>query len=218
MVNSRRKNDIRLRKRREEEGEDDEGSVAPGAEDDSMSEESAISDGDEDGDGDISETSDLETFSITNGHAKQSPANGHRKLENKGHGRRNPQAGNPSEAIAANDTEAMMKGLQITPAERDDKGIDFEDLAETNDDTAAETQTKQEVAGKPMSFAEQRRREHEEYKKKRDADPAFVPNRGGFFMHDQRNVNGGPSGFRPFGGKIRGKGRAGFAGPIGQSR
>lgn len=51
---------------------------------------------------------------------------------------------------------------------------------------------------------EKRRREHEEYRKKRDADPAFVPNRGAFFMHDHRSGAGGANGFRPFG---RGRGR-----------
>ena len=51
---------------------------------------------------------------------------------------------------------------------------------------------------------ERRRREHEEYKKKRDADPAFVPNRGAFFMHDHRHAGPAANGFRPFG---RGRGR-----------
>jgi len=55
---------------------------------------------------------------------------------------------------------------------------------------------------------EKRKREHEEYRKKRDADPAFVPNRGAFFMHDHRTDAGGANGFRPFG---RGRGRGGPA-------
>ncbi|KAI5811614.1 CASC3/Barentsz eIF4AIII binding-domain-containing protein [Peziza echinospora] len=60
---------------------------------------------------------------------------------------------------------------------------------------------------------ERRRREHEEYKKKRDADPAFVPNRGAFFMHDSRHQG---NGFRPFG---RGRGgRGAFRGGMGFGR
>lgn len=58
---------------------------------------------------------------------------------------------------------------------------------------------------------QRRRREHEAYKKQRDADPAFVPNRGRFFMHDHRHGRGGSNGFRPFGrGFIR---RGGMPGP-----
>jgi len=38
------------------------------------------------------------------------------------------------------------------------------------------------------TFAERKRREHEEYKKNRDSKPAFIPNRGAFFMHDQRSA------------------------------
>ncbi|KAJ6258893.1 hypothetical protein Dda_5788 [Drechslerella dactyloides] len=54
---------------------------------------------------------------------------------------------------------------------------------------------------------ERKRREAEEYRKKRESDPSFVPNRGTFFMHDHRSDSGGGNGFRPFG---RGRGRNGF--------
>ncbi|KAI5805862.1 CASC3/Barentsz eIF4AIII binding-domain-containing protein [Geopyxis carbonaria] len=53
---------------------------------------------------------------------------------------------------------------------------------------------------------EKRRREHEEYKKKRAEDPAFVPNRGRFFMHDHRYDGTGSNGFRPYGPGGRGRG------------
>ncbi|KAJ6782969.1 hypothetical protein PWT90_10611 [Aphanocladium album] len=58
-----------------------------------------------------------------------------------------------------------------------------------------------------------RRNDHDDYKHRRDQDPAFVPNRGAFFMHDSRQAAGPPgSTFRPFGrGRGRG-GRGGFAG------
>lgn len=65
---------------------------------------------------------------------------------------------------------------------------------------------------------ERRRREHEEYRKKRDEDPAFVPNRGAFFMHDHRHAGPAANGFRPFGrGAMRGGrggGRGNFGGPF----
>jgi hypothetical protein len=62
------------------------------------------------------------------------------------------------------------------------------------------------------TLAERRRREHEEYKKKRDSDPAFIPNRGAFFMHDHRHAPG-PNGFRPA-GRGRGRGGAPIGGPF----
>ena len=63
------------------------------------------------------------------------------------------------------------------------------------------------------NFADRRRREHEEYKKKRDADPAFIPTRGSFFMHDQRSASG-QNGFRQYGPRGGARGvRA--TGPIG---
>lgn len=217
MVNSRRKHDIRLRKRREEEGEDDEGSNVPAVEDDSMSEESAISDGDEDGDGDVSEVSVVEAGNTAKS-TQESRTSSHTPLENGGPGNSVAGVGDSAKGTINNDTVAMINGLQVTSDESEDKGTNFEDLTEPTEGIAYQPQDKQEATGQPISFAEQRRQEHEEYKKRRDADPAFVPNRGGFFMHDQRNSNGDQSGSRPFGGKVRGKGRAGFVGPVGQSR
>ncbi|KAF4979041.1 hypothetical protein F66182_17310, partial [Fusarium sp. NRRL 66182] len=43
------------------------------------------------------------------------------------------------------------------------------------------------------TFAERKRREHEEYIKARDENPAFVPTRGGFFLHDKRSTDGNRS-------------------------
>ena len=216
MVSSRRKHDIRLRKRREEEGEDDEGSIVPAAEDDSMSEESA-SDADEDGDGDVSETTDLDIATTTNGHA--TPLNnGYQKQDKGGQYRSSPRARGIAEASAINDTNAMMNGLQVTQDEHLDEGINFDELQESNERVSAGKEAELERTGKPTSIAEQRRQDHEEYKRKRDADPAFVPNRGGFFMHDQRNSNGAQTGSKPNGGKTRGKGRATFAGVVGINR
>ncbi|KAJ3473862.1 hypothetical protein NLG97_g10097 [Lecanicillium saksenae] len=58
-----------------------------------------------------------------------------------------------------------------------------------------------------------RRNDNDDYKRRREQDPAFVPNRGAFFMHDSRQAAGPPGNtFRPFGrGRGRG-GRGGFAG------
>ena len=81
------------------------------------------------------------------------------------------------------DTEAMMNGLNLEGNEGE--SINFDDAGET---------------GLPLNG---RRKEHEEYKRKRDGDPSFVPNRGGFFMHDQRSSHD-QNGYR---GRGRGRGR-----------
>ncbi|EPE08194.1 hypothetical protein F503_00977 [Ophiostoma piceae UAMH 11346] len=63
------------------------------------------------------------------------------------------------------------------------------------------------------SAYEKQRREHDLYKQRRDEDPAFVPNRGAFFMHDHRGAGPSANGFRPFARPGRGGrgGRGGFA-------
>ena len=63
---------------------------------------------------------------------------------------------------------------------------------------------------------EKQRREHDLYKQRRDEDPAFVPNRGAFFMHDHRGAGPSANGFRPFARPGRGGrgGRGGFPSPF----
>ncbi|THZ00102.1 hypothetical protein D6C95_04395 [Aureobasidium pullulans] len=55
------------------------------------------------------------------------------------------------------------------------------------------------------SVADRRRREHDDYKKKRDTDPTFIPNRGNFFMHDARTPD--QRGFSSYGRGRGGRGR-----------
>ncbi|KAI4802680.1 hypothetical protein E4T44_11484, partial [Aureobasidium sp. EXF-8845] len=54
------------------------------------------------------------------------------------------------------------------------------------------------------TVADRRRREHDDYRKKRDTDPTFIPNRGNFFMHDARTTD--QRGFGVY-GRGRGRGR-----------
>ncbi|KAL9000586.1 MAG: hypothetical protein Q9169_000879 [Polycauliona sp. 2 TL-2023] len=211
MAGPRRKH-LAASKRRveDEEGEDEEGSVAAGLDDDSMSEASAVSDADEDADAEgselsdvgLSQSSELPIKVAANGPSKQQPDVQHPV-----------KAAQPksSFAVMTNDTAAMMNGLQLTEDLDNAEEIQFDDLARGGSAHA--------VAGDPgpaprpvsvalptSNIADKRRQEHEEYKKRRDADPSFVPNRGGFFMHDSRSMAPGRNGFRPFGGG-RGKGR-----------
>ncbi|KAI4720409.1 hypothetical protein E4T48_03352 [Aureobasidium sp. EXF-10727] len=54
------------------------------------------------------------------------------------------------------------------------------------------------------TVADRRRREHDDYRKKRDTDPTFIPNRGNFFMHDARTSD--QRGFGSY-ARVRGRGR-----------
>ncbi|KAL8928575.1 MAG: hypothetical protein Q9208_001809 [Pyrenodesmia sp. 3 TL-2023] len=213
MVAPRTKRLAASRRRADEEGEDEEGSVAAGMDDDSMSETSVISDADEDADAEGSEVSDS--------HVRQSPAvsakpivNGEKStaLEERQPADSAPKT--PSFAAMTSDTVAMMNGLRIDENTEEAEEIHFDDLTTASQayvDGPAPTQVAA-VIPPTSNMVEKRRQEHEEYKRRRDADPAFVPNRGGFFMHDHRSVAPGQNGFRPF-GKGRGRARGAFGGP-----
>lgn len=100
------------------------------------------------------------------------------------------------------DTHVMLNGMTAAAAPSQDQAIPFEDLTNQNDSKSpARTET----------LADRRKREQNEYRNKRDADPTFIPSRGNFFMHDPR----GPD-QRGFGvmGRGRGRGRGFVGGPF----
>lgn len=209
----RRKDIIASRRRVDDEGEE-EGSVVAGGEDDSLSEGSAISDADDDADAEGSDTSDVNTPERRS-NALKADTNGHPKAANGTVDQTVGPSKMPSGTAAMTDTEAMMNGLNIADDVDAAEGLDFDNMNEQPhaSDPQGNPAQNQEPAGRSETLADRRRREHEEYKKKRDADPAFVPNRGGFFMHDHRSAAPGQNGFRPF-GRGRGRGRGGLGGPL----
>ena len=208
----RPKNLIKSRRRVEDDGEEEDSAVAPGLEEDSLS-DGSISDVDDDADAEASDGSDLDvparrnprTAIVVNGHPER-PLDS--RLEPK------VSSTKPSLSSITNDTEVMMNGLKVS-SEAEDEGISFDDLGKQPEAQLSADTDLQNPPNAPTSdsIGERRRREHEEYKKKRDADPAFVPNRGGFFMHDHRSAAPGQNGFRPF-GRGRGRGRGAMNGPF----
>lgn len=210
----RRKNLIASRRRLEDDEEEGEGSVAAGVEEDSSSEGSAISDADDDADAEGSDVSDAAT-------SKRSPVKRRTVVEKQTdttNGKvEGPPAGvkKPTFDAATADTEAMMNRLRISGGAEEAEEVHFDDLGRQPDISQSQTSPPQDppASDRTESLVDRRRREHEEYKKKRDADPAFVPNRGGFFMHDHRSAAPGQNGFRPS-GRGRGRGRGGMNGPF----
>jgi hypothetical protein len=202
-----------IRRRVEDEG-DEEGGLDV-LDDDSLSEGSIISDDDAQ-EGDDASTVEATPAVVTsdilkvNGNAQKSP---------KAHGRSaNGNAENKKPLTNGTaDMDMMLNGLKLSenlPIEE----MQYEDLREDVEIQSPAVVRSTAQMDQPQELPhERRRREHEEYKKKRDADPAFVPNRGAFFMHDHRHSGPAANGFRPF-GRGRGRGRPGIGGPFAPSK
>ena len=207
----------------DDEGEEEGGPDAAELEDDSLSEGSVISDDEDAADG--SEGSHINPQSPespdlckngSNGHIE--PINGDARSSGKTFISGSEPDHSHTRVNGISDTEMMLNGLQISDPNGMVEEAHYDDLQEKHDSletvepllvvkSSALMDQPQET---PL---ERRRREHEEYKSKRDADPAFVPNRGAFFMHDHRHAGPAANGFRPF-GRGRGRGRAGIGGPF----
>ena len=119
------------------------------------------------------------------------------------------------------DTEVMLNGIGVQDEEVVEE-LDFEEL-EANGKTAelevrmpspvivtSPVAVRDEPRKTGETLHDRKRREHDEYRKKRAEDPSFVPNRGRFFMHDHRDNAGGSNGFRPYGSGARGRGGGRF--------
>jgi hypothetical protein len=209
--NPRRQNLLRRRRRVEDEGEDEE-SLPAGDVNDTQSEATIPSDVDQDGDADDSDLSEPDVPGSLGPEEAAGKANGTVKGDKATQESSVEPSLSPFTVIK--DTETMMNGLKIVDPSSQAEPLDFDNMGTEGSSgqagagaDAIQEQTRQD------SLAEKRRREHEEYKKKRDTDPTFIPNRGAFFMHDPRTTAPGQNGFRPF---IRGggRGRNGAVGPF----
>ncbi|GAM43631.1 hypothetical protein TCE0_060r18595 [Talaromyces pinophilus] len=179
------------RRRREDEGED-EGSTAGHVEedDDSMSDGSLPSHlgDDDDADGEGSDVSEDESSVTQHGSTTK---NGHARA---GRGPKGDDSGEkldvpfkPTLTATVSDTEAMMNGLKISAGQEVEE-IEFDSMGK--EDKIGRTPSAPPTESRRETFAERKRREHEEYIKARDENPAFVPTRGGFFLHDKRSTDG----------------------------
>lgn len=191
----KRKDAIASRRRTDDDGEDES---VEGGDDSSIdtltSDAEHEADVDEDGsEADDSPKSRRKGFKSANG-------NGNSKAGVKQASEQDSTTQAPDFSNVSADTLAMLNGLNIKDDTDGEQAIQFGQIP-------AETSTSA-VHEKSETLAEKRRREHEEYKTKRDQDPAFVPNRGGFFMHDSRSALSGLNGFR----SGRGRGRGGRGG------
>jgi hypothetical protein len=215
MAGQRGQNLLRSRRRTRDDAEDDT-SVMNEAIDDSQSDASAPSDADADDDADYSDLSEPDLHRSA-GAAK-------RLARHKMPPKHAISAGNsPTASFDAklepgsrsfhtiSDTEAMMNGLKISDGESPLPAMDFDEA----ENEASQSAPESSKPIKLMALAEKRRMGHDEYKKKLETDPKFIPTRGNFFMHDERTA-ANQNGFRPY-GRGRGRGRVAPAGPFPQA-
>jgi CASC3/Barentsz eIF4AIII binding len=204
MPSDRRKKVVASRRRREDEGEE-EGSVVADLEDDSLSEGSIISNGDDDADIEPSDMSDEEIVKAHHTETGAAQPNPSLPSERK-HEEPKARATDPK-FVSSSDTKAMMNGLKPDDGEKVPP-IQFGDTMHDSAESGVEDSRSQTKASRETP-AERSRREHVEYLKQKKENPAFVPNRGGFFLHDNRAAPPGPYAFRA---PARARGRGGFSG------
>lgn len=182
------------RRRREDEGEDEDSAVGNVEEDeDSMSDGSLPShlgdEDDADGEGsDLSEDEGANTLHADkrNGHTKGHGRRGHSTTTGESRDDKLDAPFKPTLTATVSDTEAMMNGLKISDSNgQTTEEIEFDNLAK-GEDKIGRAPSAPPMESRRETFAERKRREHEEYIKARDENPAFVPTRGGFFLHDKR--------------------------------
>lgn len=216
---------VSRRRRADDEGEDDEGSDAAG---DSQSEGSVLTD--------VGEGEDASSVAATErsdaglgGMMEETAANGNSGAPGSagsktGHGKRkgakeadDSQESQQSEEKSmtqvsfkpAADTEAMMNGLRIDDGAQGT--VDFESLnPNAGPSTAVPTNSTATNGDSARAVSQRQRQDHQEYRRRRDTDPTFVPNRGSFYMHNTR-ANADARGDEPSAGVGRGRGRGGLA-------
>ncbi|KAF7715612.1 Uncharacterized protein PECH_000976 [Penicillium ucsense] len=194
MAPSRRHIGASRRQRRDDEGEDESFQIGE-LEDDSLSEGSIGShhDDDDDAEGDVSDVDEevsekVVADDVENGKASDGDANQARKQAS-------APARKPGLKMTVSDTEAMLNGLKMSD---DGDAVHFDEMAEQRDPQTGRTPSAPPPDSKREPLTAKKRREHEKYTKEREQNPAFVPTRGSFFLHDKRTSESGSNNHRPF--------------------
>lgn len=203
----KRKDLASIRRRVEDDGDEEGGPDVRILDDDSFSEDSIQEDNVNDPEENESQNSGYVSSSIP----QPGELLSRKKLEQRNSDNTNT-LNNPDISISRaasesnGDLHMMLNGLRLSEDVKAMDGIHFDELGKDDrnyQSSSAVKSTPRENYSLEKS-QDKRKREHEEYKKKRLEDPAFVPNRGSFFMHDHRHSGPTTNGFRSF---ARGRGR-----------
>jgi hypothetical protein len=215
---TRRRKLIAQRRRLEDEADDVAGhdSLAE-LDDDSVTDGSLATD--EHDPADDSDTSNIDDASPTSPNARKPLGNGNSKTGFRRRTGSEPLKSPPAKPIqpVIAEAESMLSKLTLADKENRAEELDFEDtqsVPPARDGAPVIVSSSAAAHPQPrLPQQELRRREHEEYKRRRDEDPTFVPNRGSFFLHDHRQAGPSANGFRPFPRGARGgRGRGTFGG------
>lgn len=207
----RRRKILGHRRRVEEEGEEEGGPDTLDMDDDSLTDGSIASD--EHDQADDSDTSNVDEMSPTTPNAHKPLGNGSAKpgLRRKGDDVAAAKPLAKQLETTAVDNEIMLNRLSLADNDGDTQELNFDGVQQSS---ARKEAAPVVVSSSPVfkqqgrpSIQDQKRREHEEYRRKRDEDPTFVPNRGNFFLHDHRHAGPAANGFRPYARGARGRGR-----------
>lgn len=191
------------RRRRQDEGEEEE-SVLGDFEDDSLSEGSAVSNGDDEAEFEGSESSGDEREPAVDTLAAAKSMSSQKQQASSVSPVNNITIVNGSGFNHSAETEAMRNGVTQAQHSPNTEQLQFDDLPTSNDAADAPAEGSLAKAPRNETPAQRARREHQDYIRQRNANPAFVPTRGGFFLHDDRNSQSTAPNTRPFG---RGRGR-----------
>ncbi|KAJ5632983.1 hypothetical protein N7490_009322 [Penicillium lividum] len=173
------------RQRRDDDGED-EGSLAGDLEDDSLSEGSVHSHPEEE-DADV-EGSDTEDEGTRTDKVNGGRTNGREPRYS------SLSASKPGLKTTVSDTEAILNGLKLSD---DSEDVQSNQMNEDRELQLGRAPSAPPTEPKRETLAARKRREHDKYVKERDQNPAFVPTRGSFFLHDKRTTELKSSNHRP---------------------
>lgn len=191
MAPPRRNIGASRRQRSEDNGEEEGGSVAGELDDDSISEGTELSHQEED-------DADGESSDGSEGKASTSAPQADRVNRPQVNGRVPAAAASPEKAgkeLTVSDTEAMMGGLDISAGSEGVAETHFDDLKEEQQEGRASVPPPD--SRRNLALGDRKRREQEQEPRERDKNPAVVPTRGSFFLHDKRSTESGSNG-RPF--------------------
>lgn len=173
--------------------------------DDSLSEGSADShQEDEDADGEVSEESEDELSTLD----KAGKVNGRGVDKSTRSSSASPEKRGLKTTVS--DTEAMLNGLKISDGAGDAAEVHFNDLKEQQEAHPGRPPSAPPTEPNRNNLASRKRRENDKYVKEREQNPAFVPTRGSFFLHDKRSTDNGhrlKSKSRPYGLIVDGSSR-----------
>lgn len=195
MAPHRRNIGASRRQRREEEGEE-EGSVGGRLEDDSLSEGSDFSQQeDDDADGESNDGSEDETTTTPQTDQVNGQVNDRVSQPEQHSERRDDNSpGKQGQDSNVSDTEAMVNALRLSEDTGQVAEVHFDNMEERPGYHENKASSGPPTEPRRDTFAEKKRREHERYVKERDKNPAFVPTRGSFFLHDKRSTEPGSNG------------------------